>query len=45
MIRKVWTKEEIDILSRMYPDHFAKVKLLPKGGIQAEYQEKDMIGN
>lgn len=24
MIRKVWTQEEIDILSRMYPDHFAK---------------------
>lgn len=24
MIRKVWTKSEIDILSRMYPDHFAQ---------------------
>jgi hypothetical protein len=24
MNRKVWTKEEIDALSRMYPDHFAK---------------------
>jgi len=24
MSRKMWTKDEIDILSRMYPDHFAK---------------------
>ena len=24
MIRKVWTQQEIDYLSRMYPDHFAK---------------------
>jgi len=24
MTRKVWTQEEIDILSGMYPDHFAK---------------------
>lgn len=24
MNRKVWTQEEIDTLSRMYPDHFAK---------------------
>lgn len=24
MIRKLWTPEEIEILSRMYPDHFAQ---------------------
>ena len=24
MTKKIWTQEEIDILSRMYPDHFAK---------------------
>lgn len=24
MIRKIWTQEEVDILSRMYPDHFAR---------------------
>lgn len=24
MKKKMWTQEEIDILSRMYPDHFAK---------------------
>lgn len=44
MIRKMWTQEDIDILSKMYPDHFAKeiAGVLGRGVISQE--ENKMIG-
>jgi len=45
MIRKVWTKEEIDILSRMYPDHFAKEIAGVLGrGVSSVYNKAQQLG-
>ena len=40
MIRKIWTQEEIDILSRMYPDHFAKEIAVVLGRTPSSIYEK-----
>lgn len=38
MTRRAWTKEDIDTLSRMYPDHFAKEIAVALGrGVPAVY--------
>ena len=45
MIRKVWTQEEIDILSRMYPDHFAKEVAGVLGrGVSSIYCKAQQLG-
>ena len=45
MIRKVWTQEEIDILSRMYPDHFAKEIAVVLGrGVSSIYCKAQQLG-
>ena len=45
MIRKVWTQEEIDIISRMYPDHFAKeIGLVLGRGISSIYCKAQQLG-
>ena len=45
MIRKVWTQEEIDILSRMYPDHFAKEIAGALGrGVSSIYCKAQQLG-
>ena len=44
MIRKVWTQEEIDILTRMYPDHVAKeiAGVLGRGASSIYYKAQQL---
>ena len=45
MIRKVWTQSEIDILSRMYPDHFAQeIAVILGRSVRSVYDKARLLG-